>query len=194
MNLCMIAAMAFGVVLLLPLSLHAQDSDPAAVVKAAEAATNSHDIDAAMAHFADDAVVKIGPDLPGISGVFTGAPEIRAWLQDLYKQNFTLEITILQVNGDIVTTRTKTYSDPTRQLGIAPLEGMEQYTVQNGKIKGFTFTFTDESFAKLQAALAPQSMPRTGGDASPINMLLVALGGLAILGGLGVAILRRRSG
>jgi LPXTG-motif cell wall-anchored protein len=40
----------------------------------------------------------------------------------------------------------------------------------------------------------PAALPRTGGDADAANMLLVALGGLAILGGLGVALLRRRSG
>jgi LPXTG-motif cell wall-anchored protein len=194
MKACLITTMAFGVVLMLPLSLHAQESDPAAVVKAAEAATNAHNLDAAMAHFTDDAVVKIIPAPPGTSGVYTGAQEIRAWLQDLFAQNFTLEVTILQVAGDTVMTRTKTYADPTRQLGIAPLEGTEQYTIQNGKIKELTFTFTNESLAKLQAALAPQSMPRTGGDTSPINMLLVALGSLAILSGLGVALLRRRLG
>jgi len=39
----------------------------------------------------------------------------------------------------------------------------------------------------------PAALPRTGGDVSGINSLLTVLGGLAILGGLGAALLRRRS-
>jgi sugar lactone lactonase YvrE len=39
----------------------------------------------------------------------------------------------------------------------------------------------------------PVALPRTGGDVSGINSLLTVLGGLAILGGLGAALLRRRS-
>jgi sugar lactone lactonase YvrE len=45
---------------------------------------------------------------------------------------------------------------------------------------------------ELYRIVQPQALPRTGGDAAAINILLAALGGLAILGGVGVALLRRR--
>lgn len=95
------------------------------------------------------------------------------------------------MEGDTVTARTKTWSDPTREMGVAPLVATEVYIVQDGKITSLTYTPTEESVAKLQAAMA--ALPVTGGAASPSYALVMAFGGLAILSGLGLALLRRRS-
>lgn len=181
-------------VLALPVALYAQETDPAAVVTADAEALNAGDVDAAMALWADDAVVKLVPALPpGSPDTYTGAEQIRAWLESLVAMNFEIEVEILQVEGNTVTTLTKTWVDPTREMGVAPLVATEVYTVQDGKIKGLTWTISDESLAALQAAMA--ALPVTGGDVpSGYNSaLLMALGGLAILGGLGLALLRRRS-
>ena len=59
-----------------------------------------------------------------------------------------------------------------------------------GKIQTYTATMTDESLAELMAAMAPGSMPETGGSALPICAMVVALGALAIAGGLGMGALR----
>jgi len=46
--------------------------------------------------------------------------------------------------------------DKTIQLGIAPLDYIEIYIIQDGKIKGFVDILTDESVAKMKDALAPK--------------------------------------
>ncbi|MBL7183251.1 MAG: nuclear transport factor 2 family protein [Anaerolineae bacterium] len=181
-------------VLALPVALYAQETDPASVVTALYEACNAGDVDAALALFTDDAVVKLVPALPpGSPDTYTGKEELRAWLEGLVAMNWEGEFEILQVEGDTVTTRLTSWADPTREIGIAPLVATEVYTVQDGKIKGFTWTLSDESLAKVQAALA--ALPVTGGAAPSIysSALLMALGGLAILVGLGLALLRRRS-
>jgi ketosteroid isomerase-like protein len=121
-----------------------------------EDALNAGDVDAAMAFFTDDAVVKLVPALPpGSPDTYTGAEEIRAWFEELAAMNFEIHIEVLQVEGDTVTTRTSTWVDSTREMGVAPLVATEVYTVLDGKIKGFTWTISDESLAKIQAALPP---------------------------------------
>lgn len=183
----LITMLVLVVLLAIPVALYAQDTDPAAVAKALANAVNAGDVEAALALFADDAVVDTGsPASP-----YTGKEEIRAWLEGMVATNFQIEIEILQVEGDTVTERDKFSDDDLRNLGIAPLEGISKITVQDGKITALIFTFTDESLAKLQAAMA--ALPETGGDAFPTYALVMALGGLAILGGLSLELLRRRS-
>jgi len=188
----LIAITTLVVMLALPAALYAQETDPAAVVMAIVEPLNAGDIDAAMAFFADDAVVKLVPPIPPDSpDTFTGAEEIRAWFEGLVAMNFEIHIEILQVEGDTVTTRTSSWVDATREMGVAPLVATEVYIVQGGKIKGFTWTISDESLTAIQAAMA--ALPETGGAAFPSYALAMALGGLAILGGLGLKLLRRRS-
>jgi hypothetical protein len=98
---------------------------------------------------------------------------------------------VLKVEGDTVTTRTTTWHDFTRQIGVAPLEAIEVYVIENGQIASAMWTLSPESLAKLQAALA--TSPETGGVALPTYALVMALGGLAILSGFGLELLRRRS-
>jgi len=74
----------------------------------------------------------------------------------LVENNFKIQIEILLVLGDIVVTRSKTWIDETIQLGIAPLEYIEIYPIQDGKLKGFISIATDETVAKIKDALAPK--------------------------------------
>jgi hypothetical protein len=188
----LIAITTLVVMLALPVALYAQETDPAAVVMAEMEAVNAGDIDAALAFYADDLVVKLVPPIPPDSpDTYTGKAELRAWFEGLVAVNFKMELEILQVEGDTVTTKCKTWIDPTRQMGVAPLEATLVYTVQDGEIKGWTWTASDESLAKLQAAMA--ALPETGGATFPTYTLVMALGGLAILGGLGLQLLHRRS-
>jgi hypothetical protein len=176
-----------ALVFVLPSSLYAQGTDQVAALQAMEEAVNSGDVDAAMALLTDDAVV----NLAFFEETYTGAEEIRAWFEELVAANFEIQLEILKADGDTVTTKTTTWIDFTRQMGIAPLVAEEVYTFQNGKITGFTWTPTDETVAKIQAAMA--SLPETGGVAFPSYLLVTALGGLAILGGLGLVLRRRHS-
>jgi LPXTG-motif cell wall-anchored protein len=178
---------ALVVMLVLPLPLYAQEPDQVAVIRAMEEALNTGDVDAAMALFADDAVVT----LAFFEETYTGAEEIRAWFEGLVAANFELQLEIVQLDGDTVITKTTTWIDFTREMGIAPLVAEEIYSFQNGKITGFTWTPTDETASKIQAAMA--TLPETGGIGFPGYLLVTAFGCLAILGGLGLALLRRRS-
>jgi len=117
---------------------------------------NAGDVDATMALFTDDAIIKalFGDALPPESCI--GREQVRLFMEDLVANNFKIQIEILQVLGDIAVTRTKTWHDFTIQLGIAPLDYIEIYPIQDGKIKGFVDIATDETVAKLKAALAPK--------------------------------------
>jgi hypothetical protein len=55
--------------------------------------------------------------------------------------------------------------DPTREMGVAPLVATEVYTIRDGKIRGFTWTISDDSLAKVQAAMAPP--PETPAPPTP---------------------------
>ena len=136
----------------------AQETDPAAVVIASVDTISAGDVDASLATFADDAVVSIL--LPGAPETYTGKKEIRAWLESLAAGHWEGALEILHVEGDTVATRLTSSMDPTRALGVAPLVGTDVYIVQEGKIASYTWTPTQETAAKLQAAMG--SPPETG--------------------------------
>lgn len=112
------------------------------------------DTEASLAYFADDAVVKLVGLPPGQPDTFTGKEAIRAWWKDMLAQNFAMEVEVVKVDGDEVTTRTLTWMDGTRALGVAPLEATEVYVVKDGKIISEIWTITGESKARLMAAIA----------------------------------------
>lgn len=189
-----LAMTALAVMLLLPVALYAQQTDPEAVVMAILDPLNAGDMDALMAFFADDAVMKV----VHLDATYTGADEIRAMFEGLAAQNFEMHIDeVLKVEGDIVTTRTSMGTDDTRGLGVQ-IVSTQVYTVQDVKIKSLTCSWSDESLAALQAAMAtaaalPAALPVTGGVLFPTHALAMALGGLAVFGGLVLALLRRSS-
>jgi ketosteroid isomerase-like protein len=128
-------------------------SSIANLVLASVNAFNGGDVEGAAAYFADDAVVKLVGLPPSEPDTFTGKPAVRAWFESLRATNFTLQLEVQKVEGDAVTSKTLTWSDPTRQLGIAPLEGTEVDVVRDGKIAQVIWTISPESQAKMQAAM-----------------------------------------
>lgn len=126
------------------------------VLTAMADALNAGDVEATMALFTDDAITKVlfGDARPPSSTI--GREQVRASMEKLVAGNFKIQIEILQVFGDIAITRSKTWADKTIQLGIAPLEYIEIYSIQDGKTKGFVDIATDETIAKIKAALAPK--------------------------------------
>jgi len=137
-------------------SLYAQETDPAKVVTAMADALNAGDVEATMVLFTDDAITKAsyGDALPPDSTI--GKEQVRLSMEYMVENNFKIQIEILLVLGDIVVTRSKTWMDETIQLGIAPLEYIEIYPIQDGKLKGFISIATDETVAKIKDALAPK--------------------------------------
>ncbi len=155
---------------------HAQATDPKSVFDGFHAAVNAHDVDAALAFFADDGVVQF-PNQPP-PNVFRGKTEIRAWLQGDADQHIQVKTEQVKVAGDTMTWIAKVDVDDVRPLGIT-IEGPAEAVIQGGKIKSFTFTLSDATLAKLQAAPAqPPALPRTG--ALPDLTWMLVLAGLGI--------------
>ena len=186
----MVVLVALVVALALPLALYAQETDPQSVVNAWHDALNGYDIDTALSYFADGAVVTFVPPLAG-SGVFSGKEEIRALYEGFVAANFACTLSDCRVDGETVTCIDTYTDDDLQAMGVDLIEGELVGIVRDGKIQSYTFTITPESLAKFPPP--PEAMPVTGGPApsSYSSTLLIALGGLAILGGLGQ--LRRSS-
>src|SRR5438445_12938512 len=102
-------------------------------------------MDAVMALFTDDAVLKIVPPQSGSTGVYTGKDMIRAWFQGGFAQHQQADSKNYQASGDKVTWMSTIAQDAFRQLGLASLDFTGETVVQNGKIKSLTATFTPES-------------------------------------------------
>jgi hypothetical protein len=171
--------------LALPTALHAQEGDPAAVFSRLAEALNAGDVDAAMELIADDAVLTFVPDLMG-TGPITGREQVRAWYEGLVAQHLRAEPSNLKVDGDRFTWSNKVWMDDFQALGIAPVGYTGEGVVQDGKIKSYTETMTDESLAALQAATA--ALPESGGTAPTAALLpWFGVGGVLLLAlGLGL--------
>ena len=150
-----IVLLAMVIIFALNSSLYAQETDPAKVLNTLGDSLNAGDVDTAMTLFAPEVVLDIVPPLPGLSDTYTGLKEIRGFLEILVGMKLKIEgAEILQVEGDKVKIKIKISSDLTRGFNIAFLELIEEYTIQDGKIKGYIITITEESAEKLQAAMA----------------------------------------
>ncbi len=112
------------------------------------------DHEAALAYWADDAVVRLIGVPPGEPDSYAGKDGLRTWLESLSAIHFEIQEELIEEEGDTLTVRALSWSDPTRQLSVAPLEATEVYVVKNGKITSLTWTITSESLARLQAALS----------------------------------------
>jgi ketosteroid isomerase-like protein len=183
----LMAITVLALMLALPGTLLAQESDPEALVRSLYEALNTGDIDAALAFYADDAVESLGD-----FGTFSGKEELRSSFEVEVARNATWELENFQVEGDSVTFTNRYTNNNLRALGVT-LEGIEVITIQDGKITTDTWTATEESLAALQAAMAalpPQAMPVTGGTAVPLYPVVAVFGGLMCIGGLGLGVLR----
>ena len=121
-----------------------QGTPPDEVALQLAQATNKQDLEGALTLFADDAVVDTGGPAP-----FNGKAEIQGWLEMMFAGDFKLEAEIVEVKGNVVTEHDTMTSTEWKFLGIAPLEGTSEITVEGGKIKTLIFTFSDDSLTKL---------------------------------------------
>jgi hypothetical protein len=112
-------------------------------------AVNGQDLDAALALFAEDAVVRSASPEP-----FTGKEEIQGWLEGMFADNFKVYIEIVEVDGDKVVERDRITMDSLYPLGISSLEGTSETTVRGGKITALNFTFSEESLDKLPVPIS----------------------------------------
>ena len=126
---------------------------PEDIVLAQVERLNHADIGAALELYDDDVELQLAPAfalLPGSPDHYRGKDQLQAYFESLVESHIQLQIDVLQVEGNTVTTRTFTWMDLSRDLDIAPLEATEVYTIQDGKIKSWTWTLSDQSLKKLQ--------------------------------------------
>ena len=193
MKIRWIVLASLTLMLMLPTVLFAQAMTPEEVVTAMIEAEKAGDLEAQIALFADDAVYSILPPSPDMPGPIVGTDAIRARREGIAALNAETTTEITGVDGNTVTTLSRYVDDDLRSLGLEYIEGVEEYVIQDGLITSYTWTMTDESLAELMAAMPPETMPESGGGYLPIPALVIALGGLSVVGGFGLELLRRRS-
>lgn len=165
-------------------------TDGASIAKTLIDAENNRDIEGAVALFTDDAVV-VDP-----GGRYATRAEIRQWQTGLSQIAFRANVNAPTVAGTRVTFTGDVANDRLRGLGLDKLDGSWELTVEAGKIKVFTFSFTAEANARLQQALARAQVPAqplaaTGGNLRPG----VVVAGLSVMvGALLVRAAARREG
>ncbi len=127
--------------------------DPLVVSNALWDANNAHAIDAALALFADDAVLQLAP--PRATRSF-GKAGIRTWLaENTAGHNHSEVVGTPQVAGDKATFAIELASDVFRAAGISPVPFAIEIVVTGGKIESFTAFPTAETAAKLARLAAP---------------------------------------
>ena len=191
MKRLMIAVTVIVVMLALPVALHAQETDPLAVVAALYEAVNAGDVEAALALYADDAVIYMPVPPPNMPDTYTGKDEIRVWVENEIARNVEYVLLGTEVDGTTVLAATSVADDVLRSFGLTSLVQTDEFTIEDGKVTARTHAFTEESLATLGAAAA--TLPETGGPSlAGMLPLWLGAGGLLITSlGLGF---RRLSG
>ncbi len=116
-----------------------------------DGAWNARDADKVLDFFADDAVVRMTPPMPGAPETFTGRDEIRGFVEMLIP-GFRVASKKFRVDGNRVAWHSTVSCDALRQLGLDTGEANSEAVVRGNKITYFNPTFTKETLAKIEAA------------------------------------------
>jgi hypothetical protein len=114
---------------------------------------NGHNLDGVMDTFTDDAVVKFVPPPPGAPEVATGKAQIRSIIASLLP-GFRVQSTNHRLAGDRVTWIATASNDAFRSIGVDSVDASGEAALSGERIRAFTITFTPETLARLQAAMA----------------------------------------
>jgi hypothetical protein len=142
-----ISGLMLIILLLFPLSAHAQGTDAESVLKAREAALVGRDLDPILTLFADDAIV-----VTSSGRLLIGKEQIRVWVQDQVDRQQREEAGPRQMQGNKLYWPGKVYRDDWQKLGVSPLDVTQDAIIENGKIKFFSTTFSPDSWVRLEAA------------------------------------------
>jgi hypothetical protein len=193
-----IAAFLIAALISAPALVHAQATDPASMVDALTTALNSYDEAAVGKLLTEDAVLSYTSSAVNIGGAeFQGRESILELMPALASDTVHYEVIGTPgVSGDTVTWRWRETSKTTTGYGIDFLEYDMEGVVSGDMFQSITFTFTEESVAKIHAALAAQGgvgMPTTG-NSSALNYGWLAMASiLAALSGFGIRQYSRRA-
>lgn len=124
--------------------------DWVAVIQAFDAAWNAHDLNAVMGYFDDAAIIQLAPPPPD-GGIYSGKPQIQAWVEGLLP-GFHVDSSDHCVTGDEITWRFRVTADTFRGLSADPVEGTAGARFVGDKIRSLTLTFDSATAARLQSA------------------------------------------
>jgi hypothetical protein len=166
-----------------PPRLHVQEPDPVVVARAFDAAWNAHDLQAVLACFAPDAVVRerrgeVPPavwdtrdprvvrdfledshdgdayDTGGLSWAM-GHRQIAVWAAARFAQHHRFESARRRVASDPVGWRYREFVDPFQRLpGVGPIEGIAEAVVRGGRITRLTLVQSPASVQRQRAEVA----------------------------------------
>ena len=141
-----------------PFQATAQDeANPETVLRAIYDAINVGDVEGAMLYVADNAVLTIPPP-PGSNGVFIGKEEIQGWWEQLVANGGRVEFTEFHTYGDKAVWTSAVYDEAVFvPWGVNPLYMDGVGVVKDGLMVAATWTFTDESLIRLEAAMAVEA-------------------------------------
>lgn len=138
--------------------MEAQES-PLDIATSWQGVLNNGDIDAALSHLAEDAVVRISPAGPEGDAVFTGRIEIRGWYETLTAANGVTTLSDCVVNGERITCLDTYTDDGLKSIGVDYIEGEWAAVIKDDMIQSYTFTTSPESLAKLAPPPEPTPEP-----------------------------------
>jgi hypothetical protein len=150
------------------------------------AAINSDDLAAAIAVFADDAVV-IQPRIGGLAQIYVGREQIRFWLRGLSAQHAGVEqLTATTVSGRGARWSEALAVDAFRELGLDRVELASDAVVDgDGRILSLTSVLTPEAARRL--ARAPMTVREESPATPDASSLLSSLAPLCGAFGVGLA-------
>ena len=134
--------------------------DPEAVIRTIIGSLNEGDIDTALTHVAEHAVSVLTPPPPGTTGLIVGKEEFQARYENYIASNEVIEFTDFHTTGSTATWRALLWADNFRELGVAPVSFEGVGIVKDGLLQTYTWTMTDESKKRFQAALKLEANKR----------------------------------
>jgi ketosteroid isomerase-like protein len=132
--------------------LYAQGPDPASIVWAYVEALNAHDLEAALALFADDAEVRVVPPPRGTNGAFRGKDEINVYLHRNVFRDVRVEVRDLRATGDRVSYTALVSNRSLEARRLRPVERKIEVVVRGGRISSYAATTASPSPRTVEAS------------------------------------------
>lgn len=148
----------------------------AAVVGYAER-LSAGDLQGTLAFFDDNARMYLFGLPPTGTELYDGKEQIKAMLEENIANHFKMEVEVLDVDEDVVTARTTTWHDFTREIGVAPLEAIAVYVIKDGKITTEAWHVSAESLAKIKSALGEMPPEPPAQAETPVSEIKVTIAG-----------------
>ncbi|HOQ97211.1 MAG TPA: nuclear transport factor 2 family protein [Anaerolineae bacterium] len=126
---------------------------PVSIIEAVIEAANNGNVDAMVDRFAEDAVLRLDPEVPTMRPVYQGRLEIREYLQQIVANGFHVEASDYSVSNNAVSWRSTVSGGPFGKGRGRAVQVRTQAIVQANQILSMTIHYGTEGIQKLQAAV-----------------------------------------